>query len=107
MDILKEIGALAFGSRLKRLSDQLMQDGIRIYKETGVDFEPKWFPVYFYLSEKGPSAVTDVARGLGITHPSVNQVAREMMQAGLIAAYKDRKDKRKRLLALKQSLVSL
>jgi DNA-binding MarR family transcriptional regulator/GNAT superfamily N-acetyltransferase len=63
-------------------------------------FEPKWFPVFYYLSKRGPSPVTDIGRGLGITHPSVNQIAKEMMQAGLVAAYKDTKDKRKRVLAL-------
>jgi len=100
MDLLRDIGALGLGSRLKRLSDQLMQDGIRIYRQSGLDFEPKWFPVYYFLSEVGPSSVTEVARGLGITHPSVNQVAREMIKADLVAAYKDPKDKRKRVLAL-------
>ncbi len=100
MDILRNIGSLALGSRFRRLSDQLMQDGILIYRECGVNFEPRWFPVYYYLSEQGPSAVTDVARGLGVTHPSVNQIAKEMMADGLIASYKDRMDKRKRVLAL-------
>lgn len=100
MDILRDLGALALGSRLKRLSDRLMQDGIRVYRDSGVAFEPRWFPVYYYLGKVGPSAVTDIARGLGITHPSVNQVAREMIAADLVAAYKDTRDKRKRVLAL-------
>lgn len=100
MDILRDLGALALGSRLKRLSDRLMQDGIRVYRDAGNTFEPKWFPVYYFLSHVGPSAVTDIARGLGVTHPSVNQVAKEMVAAGLVASYKDTKDKRKRVLAL-------
>ena len=100
MDVMRDLGALALGSRLKRLSDQLMQDGIRVYRDSGVAFEPRWFPVYYYLSKVGPSAVTDIARGLGITHPAVNQVAREMIAKDLVAAYKDTRDKRKRVLAL-------
>jgi len=100
MDQLKNLGALALGSRFRRLSDRLMQDGILIYRDTGLNFEPKWFPVYIYLKEMGPTAVMDIARGLGITHPSVNQTAKEMMSAGLVAAYKDTSDRRKRVLAL-------
>jgi DNA-binding MarR family transcriptional regulator/GNAT superfamily N-acetyltransferase len=100
MDQLKNLGALALGSRFRRLSDRLMQDGILIYRDTGLNFEPKWFPVYIYLKEMGPTAVMDIARGLGITHPSVNQTAKEMMSVGLVAAYKDTSDKRKRVLAL-------
>ena len=100
MDLLRELGPLALGSRLKRLSDRLMQDGIKIYRHCDLDFEPKWFPVFYFLAEKGPSAVTDIARGIGITHPSVNQIAKEMMSRGYVAAYKDPKDKRRRVLAL-------
>jgi DNA-binding MarR family transcriptional regulator/GNAT superfamily N-acetyltransferase len=100
VDLLRNAGALALGSRFRRLSDQLMQDGILVYRDASLDFEPKWFPVYLYLQQAGPSAVTDIARGLGITHPSVNQVAKEMISSGLVAAYKDTSDKRKRVLAL-------
>ena len=100
MDLMKELGSLGLGSRLKRLSDKIMQDGIRVYRESGVDFEPRWFPLYQYLDRFGPSPVMDIARGLGITHPAVNQVAGQMMQARLIATYRDARDKRRRLLAL-------
>lgn len=100
MDLLRELGPLALGSRLKRLSDRLMQDGIKVYRHCDLDFEPKWVPVFYFLAEKGPSAVTDIARGIGITHPSVNQIAKEMISRGYVAAYKDPKDKRRRVLAL-------
>ncbi|MFT5561727.1 MAG: DNA-binding MarR family transcriptional regulator, partial [Litorivivens sp.] len=100
MDLLRELGPLALGSRLKRLSDRLMQDGIKIYRHDDLNFEPKWFPVFYFLAEKGPSAVTDIARGIGITHPSVNQIAKEMTSRGYVAAYKDPTDKRRRVLAL-------
>ena len=100
MDLIKDLGSLGLASRLKRLSDKIMQDGIRVYRESGVDFEPRWFPLYQYLDRFGPSPVMDIARGLGITHPAVNQVAGQMMQARLIAPYRDARDKRRRLLAL-------
>lgn len=100
MDVIRDLGPLALGSRLKRLSDRLMQDGIRVYRDSGVSFEPRWFPVYHHLRRAGPSSVTEIARGLGVTHPSVNQVAREMIARDLVAAYKDTRDKRKRVLAL-------
>lgn len=99
-DVLREIGALAFGSRLKRLSDRVMQDGAKMYRASGLEFEPKWFPVYYYLSELGSGSIMDIARGLGISHPSVNQIAKEMISANLISASKDMNDKRRRVLAL-------
>lgn len=99
-DVLRGIGALAFGSRLKRLSDRVMQDGVKMYRASGLDFEPKWFPVFYYLSELGPSSIMDIARGLGISHPSVSQIAREMTLAKLVSGDKDANDKRRRVLTL-------
>ncbi len=46
MDLIKSLGELALGSRLKRLSELIMKDGIRIYRSNGIDFQPKWFPVF-------------------------------------------------------------
>ena len=36
-DFVRELGYLAFTSRLKRLSDSLMQDGKRMYKALDLD----------------------------------------------------------------------
>ena len=100
IDIMDQLGSLALALRLKRLSDQILQDGIKLYRHTGLAFEPKWFPVFYYLKEVGPTSVTDLARGLGVTHPGINQISREMISAELVVSYKDMGDKRKRVLAL-------
>ena len=99
-DQMRDLGSLGLAGRLKRLSDKIMQDGIRVYRESGIDFQPRWFPLYQYLDQFGPSPVMDIARALGTTHPAVNQVAGQMAQARLIATYRDAHDKRRRLLAL-------
>ena len=96
----EQLGSLALALRLKRLSDKLLQDGIKLYRQSGIAFEPKWFPVFYYLQETGPTSVTDLARGLGVTHPGINQISREMISAELVVSYKDMGDKRKRVLAL-------
>ncbi len=103
MDLIRLLGPLALASRFKRLSDRLMKDASRIYREQKLDFEPRWFPVFYLLSEQSPLAVTEIARELHITHPAVNQVAGAMEKAGLIVSWRDKKDDRKRLLALSPS----
>ncbi len=100
VDVMVSLGALALGSRLKRLSDQLLQDGIKVYRDSDIAFEPRWFPLFHYLRTIGPTSVMDVARGLGVSHPSINQIAKEMVAASLVASYKDARDKRRRVLAL-------
>ncbi len=103
MDLIRLLGPLALASRLKRLSERLMKDASRIYREQKLDFEPRWFPVFYLLSEQSPLAVTEIARELHVTHPAVNQVAGAMEKAGLIISWRDKKDDRKRLLALSAS----
>ncbi len=103
MDLIRQLGSLALASRLKRLSDRLMRDGFRIYMEQGLDFEPRWFTVFYLLSQKSPLAVTKIARELRISHPAVNQVANAMEKAGLLVSQKDKADERKRLLSLSSS----
>lgn len=88
------------GSRLKRLSDQIMRDGVKIYKDSGIEFEPRWFPVFYILSRVSPSGVTEIASDLGVSHAAVSQVVRELLKKDLLTAVKDELDGRRRLLSL-------
>jgi len=100
LDLVKQLGPLALASRLKRLSERLLKDGAAIYKSQGIDFQPRWFPVLYLLNQKSPMIVTAVANSLGMTHPSVNQIASAMTKAGLLKSFRDKNDERRRLLAL-------
>jgi len=99
-DFLEELGALALGGRLKRLSDALMQDGSRIYEQVHPGFQSRWVAVFSYLYKKGPTSITALAKGLGVSHPGINKIANELIEVRLVAPYRDRNDKRKRVLAL-------
>ena len=100
---LRKIGALGLNFRLKRLSDLLQKDINRLYKELDVPLEPSWFLVLYFLQQYGPTPVTRVGKGLGVSHPAIIKVSRELIAAGHVAIYKDGKDKRKRVLALTSS----
>lgn len=100
MDLLRQLGPLAIASRLRRLTEWLYKDGARIYHEQSLDFEPRWFPLFYLLKELGETSVTQAAQSLGLTHPAVNQIAGEMSKRGFLESTSDEKDKRKRLLRL-------
>ena len=104
MDIIKQLGSLALASRLKRLSDALMQGVEQLYREQEVTFHPRWFPVAYLLKQKSPMAVTEIAEALGMTHPAVNQTAAQMTRHGLLLSRKDKKDERRRLLSLSKKV---
>jgi DNA-binding MarR family transcriptional regulator/GNAT superfamily N-acetyltransferase len=85
---------------LKRLSERLIQETTIIYKAHGLKFEPRWFAIFSYLLQHGPTSVTDLAIATGVTHPAVNQIASELSECGLIRSEADERDARRRLLIL-------
>lgn len=100
MDYLTELGGLALGSRLKLLSERLSQEVASIYSQEHIQFEPRWFPLFHLLATRSAVSITDIARAICVTHPAVNQIAQEMLAAGVIVAIADAGDKRKRILSL-------
>ena len=100
MDIIKQLGELALGSRLKRLSDNIMRNGSEIYKSNNIDFEPRWFPVFYTLTENESMTVTEIAREIGVKHPTVSQTIKEMERKGLISNSQCEVDGRRRNISL-------
>lgn len=100
METIRKLGMLALASRLKRLSDRLLQEAGGIYRKERLGFEPRWFLVFHQLAEGPPRSVTGLAAAVGLTHPAVVLATQEMEAAGLIASARDSADRRKRRLAL-------
>ena len=46
MDLIKQLGPMALGSRLKRLTIRMNKDISLIYRKLGIEFEARWFPVW-------------------------------------------------------------
>lgn len=100
IDLIQQLGSLAFASRLRRLSERLLRDVSSVYQTENMDFEARWFPVFYLLWRQSPLAVTVIAQRLHLTHPAVNQVAGAMEKAGLLSSTRDAEDDRRRLLSL-------
>lgn len=100
MEIIKQLGPAGTHYRVKRLSDRLSGEILKIYREDFPEIEPSWFAILLAVSEKEPCSISQVADSLGISHPAVIQFAGRMEKAGLISFSNDDIDKRKKLLAL-------
>ncbi len=100
MDYFNTIGKKAIGSRVRRLSEQITEDAGHIYKLYAIDFNPKWFPVYYVLSNGEQKAVTAISKEIGHSHPSVSKIVREMQKKGLVVEKKDPLDARKNVVSL-------
>jgi DNA-binding MarR family transcriptional regulator/N-acetylglutamate synthase-like GNAT family acetyltransferase len=100
MEFIKQLGAVAFGTRLRLLTDRFIQDGAKIYQSQNIDFEPRWFTMFNLLSIRSPLNITEITNELGYTQPAVTQIANILLEKNLIKVVKDKTDTRKKLLAL-------
>ena len=100
MDFFERTGKMAIGSRLRVLTETLTRDAASIYGLYGVDIKPKWFPVFYSLTDEQPKGVTAIAREIGQSHPSVSTIVKEMIKAGLIEEVDDKADRRCTLITL-------
>lgn len=99
-DLVKQLGALAFATRLKRLAEQLQHDVARLYNELEVDFEPKWFTMLYALYNNGVMSVNELAATLKVTHPAIVQFTGQMQKVKLVQTVKDKNDARRKLVKL-------
>ena len=99
-DFLRELGLLSFVTRLKRVSDAMLHDGRKLYKELGMDIEPNWYVIFKLLEKNGEMTVTEIADTIGFAHPSVITIVNKMIKSGYLESGQCSVDSRRRLLSL-------
>jgi len=100
MNFIEELGTLALGSRIKNLSELLIRDMAKVYKDHNVNFEPRWFTFFQLMLHRKEVSVTEIARELNQTHPAAVQVIKVLEKKKLIFSRKDDSDHRRRLVSL-------
>ncbi len=99
-DTITRLGELALASRLRRLADSFTEEAEDLYRDLGMDFQPRWFPLFQTLVQTSPLPITALAQALGLTHPGTRQIAEQLIEAGLVRELRRGRDRRERLLAL-------
>src|ERR1700761_4103902 len=102
MPVIDDLNELAIGARMKRLYDTFAKDVIMIYHEEKLNFEPKYFTLYYLISRKGEMGITEIADELNLSHPGVIHLAKELEALGYIESAKSAGDSRKRILKLSE-----
>ena len=91
---------MALGSRLRLMTAKVTEDASQIYELYDVTFSPKWFPVFFILSEDGEKTITEIANEIGHSQPSVTKIIKEMTATALVQVNLNSDDKRRNVVAL-------
>ena len=74
------------GSRLRRLSQNLLADVDRAYAATGSEFRARLFPIIYALHRNhGPMTVGELTSISGFTQPATSQTISQLVKAGLVA----------------------
>ncbi|MBW8684521.1 bifunctional helix-turn-helix transcriptional regulator/GNAT family N-acetyltransferase [Chitinophaga rhizophila] len=100
MNFYDNVGKLAIGSRLRQLTEKITEDATQIYQLYNIDMNPKWFPVFYVLSQGASRTITAIAKEIGHSHPSVSRIISEMAEKGLVKEKKDKTDGRRNMVSL-------
>lgn len=100
MDYIRDLGALALASRMKRLVSRLNSDVKGIYTGQEIKFEPLLMPITRLLAARGKLQANQIADSLGITQPAVTHLCNALKKHGLITLRQHPKDQRIREVTL-------
>ncbi len=100
MGFFEQTGKVAIGSRLRMLTDKVTEDAANIYQLYNIDMQPKWFPVFYSLSQGEEKTITELAKMIGHSHPSVSKIIGEMLKKGYVKESKDKEDGRRNVISL-------
>ena len=99
-DVVKRLGHLALGTRLKRLGDRLQAQTQLILEDAGVPVPASHLPALAALDDGGPMTIGDLARALGVSQPGVTRTTATLEAAGLVRSGAAEDDGRARVVAL-------
>ncbi|OXE98941.1 MarR family transcriptional regulator with acetyltransferase activity [Flavobacterium araucananum] len=100
MEFFNKVGKVALGSRLRLMTAIITDDAAKIYESYGMNFLPKWFPVFYTLMQEREVTITEIANEIGHSQPSVSKIIQEMITAGLIEESLKSNDKRRNIVGL-------
>ncbi|HUI63097.1 MAG TPA: MarR family transcriptional regulator [Steroidobacteraceae bacterium] len=99
-DVVRDLGHLTLGSRLKRLGERLQTQAQVLIDAAGVELPSSHFPVLAALDRLGPLGVGELAQAIGVSQPGVTRMLENLQSRGLIASQRQSADRRVRPIVL-------
>lgn len=99
-DVVKELGYLALGTRLKRLGERLQAQTQVLLEEDGVELPASHFPVLAALERLGAMNVGELTEAVGVSQPGVTRLLDKLELEGLVQSTQSPEDRRVRTIAL-------
>lgn len=99
-DALAELGQLFLGSRLKRLADRFQSEATVALQAMDLPVQPAQMLLLATVRRWGPLSVGALAQLLRISQPTVTRAVLALVDQGLIAASREDRDQRQKILTL-------
>lgn len=99
-DIVRALGFLCLGTRLKRVGERLQADTQKIMEDMEVGIAPGQYPILAAIDRLGPLTVGELADALGVTQPGVTRNISQLEKLGLLSTGQTPHDQRRRIVRL-------
>jgi DNA-binding MarR family transcriptional regulator len=99
-DVVRSLGYLCLGSRLKRIGEQLQADAQHLLDGLEVPLQSSQYPLLAALDRLGPLAVGELAQSLGLTQPGVTRSVSLLAELELVEAVQSDGDQRRKMVSL-------
>lgn len=99
-DVVRSLGYLCLGTRLKRIGERLQADTQRVIDEAGAPIQASQFPLVAAIDRLGPLSIGEIAEAVGITQPAATRASSLLLKAGFLQTEQATGDQRRRVLSL-------
>src|SRR6266702_1765167 len=102
-DVVKELGYLTLGTRLKRLGERLQAQTQVVLEHADVAIPASHFPLLAALERLGAMNVGELTEAVGMSQPGVTRLLDKLEAEGLVRSTQLADDRRVRTIALTKS----
>jgi DNA-binding MarR family transcriptional regulator len=99
-DVVKELGHLSLGTRLKRIGEALQAQTQEVLAAHGFQLPAAHFPLLAALDRLGALSVSELSRAVGVSQPVITRSLRGLEDEGLVQSETAAEDRRVRRVAL-------
>ena len=99
-DVVRALGFLTLGSRMKRIGERLQADTQRMMSGLDRRLQASQHPFLAALDRLGPLTIGDLADAVGITQPGATRTVAQLIELKYVEATQPDDDQRRRVISL-------
>jgi DNA-binding MarR family transcriptional regulator len=99
-DVVRELGHLTLGTRLKRIGERMQSQTQRILDAHELPIQAAQFPFLAAIDRIGPLTVGELADAVGVTQPGATRALAQLAGDGLVEITQAADDQRRKSITL-------